>query len=107
MILMKLYLNSRNGTHSATAEYNENSVTVLAGSIVNMELLYPKMPPLVKEKRDDRSIVSADGKLLVDVTFDTPTSAAQFVTGRSVNGYIVWRPDNNMSLKQYLEKNKE
>jgi len=101
---MKLYLNSRNGTHSATAEYSDNGITVLAGSQINMELLYPKMPPLVREKRDDRTIVTADGKLLVDVTFDTPTSAAQFVTGRSVNGYIVWRPDNMMSLKQYLEE---
>ena len=104
---MKLYLNSRNNTHSATAEYSKNGITVLAGSQINMKLVYPNMPPFVKEKRDDRSIVSAEGKLLVDVTFDTTTSAAQFVTGRSVNGYIVWRPDNKMSLKQYLEKNNE
>lgn len=101
---MKLYLNSRTGSHSAIAEYNKTGVKVLAGSQINMNLVYPKCPLFVIEKRDDRSIVSAEGKLLVDVTFDTPTSAAQFVTGRSANGYIVWRPDNKMSLKQYLEE---
>ena len=101
---MMLYLNSRNNTHSATAEYSENGITVLAGSQINMELVYPKMPTLVKEKRDDRGIVSADGKLLVDVTFDTPTSAAQFVTGRSVNGYIAWRVDDKVSMKEFLKR---
>lgn len=101
---MKLYLNSRNGTHSAIAEYDNSGVTVLAGSMINTKLFYPKMPSFVIEKRENRSIVSKDGKVLVDVTFDSPTAAAQFVTGRSVNGYVVWRPDNKMSLKQWTEE---
>jgi hypothetical protein len=41
---------------------------------------------------------------LVDVKFTSPSSAAQFVTGRSVNGYVAWRPDDKMSLKEYLKK---
>lgn len=101
---MRLFLNSRKGTHSAIAEYDKDEIVVLEGSKINMKLVYPKMPSHIKEMREDRSVVSSDGKVLTNVVFDTPTSAAQFVTGRSANGYIVWRPDNKMSLKQYLEE---
>ena len=99
---MKIYLNSKNNSHSAIAEYSDGIVKVLAGSKINTVMSYPKMPVEVVSRRKDKALVSDDGLVLKDVSFNSPTAAAQFVTGRSSNGYISWRPDNKMSLKEYL-----
>ena len=101
---MKLYLNSKRKTHSAVADYDGKIVTVLKDSIISKDITYSKLPKYILEKRNDASVVSSKGKVLQSVSFDSPTAAAQFVTGRSVNGYIAWRPDNAKSLKQYLEE---
>ena len=104
---MKLYLNSKQGTHSAIADYDGEKVTVLKGSKINLVVKYPELSPYIIQMRNDESIVSADGTVLKDVTFNSPTAAAKFVTGRSANGYIAWRPDNNMSLKEYIASKKK
>ena len=101
---MKLYLNSKQGKHSAIAEYDGKTVTVLKGSKINLETKYSRLQQFIIDLRNDPSIVSMDGTLSKDITFSTPTTAAQFVTGRSVNGYIAWRPDNSMSLKEYIAR---
>lgn len=65
------------------------------------------MPKTIIDLRHNNTIVNEDGELLSDVTFNSLTAAAQFVTGRSVNGYIAWRPNDKMSMKEYLNKNKK
>ena len=104
--MMKLYLNSKTDAHSAIAEYDGVSVTVLKGSKINLAVKYPQLPKYILNQRNDDNLVSSTGIVLRDVTFNSPTAAAQFVTGRSTNGYIAWRPNNNMSLKEYIATKK-
>ena len=101
--MVKVVLNSRAGSHRAEGVFDNNTVTVMKGSKICTVDAYTDMPQMVKAKRHDSNIVGDDGVVKHDVTFESPTAAAQFVTGRSVNGYIAWRPENKMSLKEYIK----
>ena len=101
---MKLILKSKKNLHYAEAEWDGEQIIVLSGSKINPIVAFPRMSEEIKLMREDRKIVNEQNELLVDVKFSSPSSAAQFVTGRSVNGYIAWRPDDKMSLKEYLKK---
>ena len=101
---MKLILKSKKNLHYAEAEWDGEQIIVLSGSRINPIVTFSQMSEEIKHMREDRTIVSEQNELLVDVKFTSPSSAAQFVTGRSVNGYIAWRPDDKMSLKEYLKK---
>ena len=101
---MKLILKSKRKVHYAEALYDNNQTIVLKGAQINPVDSFPGMSEIIKELRSDKTIVSDNGLLLKDLPFSSPSSAAQFVTGRSVNGYIAWRPDDKMSLKAFLKK---
>lgn len=101
---MKLILKSKKNLHYAEAEWDGEHIIVLSGSKINPTVAFPQMSEELKHMREDRAIVNEQHVLLVDMKFASPSSAAQFVTGRSVNGYIAWRPDDKMSLKEYLKK---
>ena len=101
---MKLILKSKKSLHYAEAEWNGEQIIVLSGSRINPIVAFPQMSEEIKRMRNDSTIVNEKNELIVDVKFTSPSSAAQFVTGRSVNGYIAWRPDDKMSLKEYLKK---
>ena len=79
-------------------------IVVKSGAKVNPINSFPQMSQELIALRGDSSVVSEGGILLKDMTFHSPSTAAQFVTGRSVNGYIAWRPNDEMSLKAYLER---
>ena len=102
----RMILKSKKNTHYAEAVINGKDIIVLKGSKINPLDAFPKMSNELKIMRGDRTIVSEEGILLKDMTFNSPSTAAQFVTGRSVNGYIAWRPNDEMSLKAYLEMKK-
>lgn len=102
--MVKVILNSRSGTHQAEGIFDSNTVTVNKGSRICLIDSYANLPLRIKAKRHDSNIVGNDGIVMQDIIFDSPTVAAQFVTGRSVNGYIAWRPENKMTLKEYLKK---
>ena len=101
---MILILKSKKNLHYAEAEWDGEQIIVLSGSRINPIVAFPQMSEEIKHMREDRNIVNEQNELVVDVKFTSPSSAAQFVTGRSVNGYIAWRPDDKMSLKEYLKK---
>lgn len=100
---MHITLKSKSGTHYAEAEYDNGKVTIMPGSKINLTLAFEKMPPSIRKLRENPVCVSRDGTVLKEVTFQSPTSAAQFVTGRSVNGKIAWRVEDKVSLKAFLE----
>ena len=101
---MKVILKSKHDLHYATGIYDNGGVTVLSGSRINQTDSFPQMAESLKDMRCDPQIVDDKGVLIKDVSFNSPSTAAQFVTGRSVNGYIAWRPDDKMSLKEYISK---
>lgn len=105
--MINVVLNSRFGSHMATGVYSNNTVTVKKGSKICSVDLYSGLSAAVKTVRHDSSIVGDDGIVKKDISFNSPTAAAHFVTGRSINGYIAWRPENKMSLKEYLQNEKQ
>ena len=105
--MVKMVINSRSGSHHAEGVLENNVITVKKGSKICLKDSYDAMPMAVRLMRHDISIVGKDGILKQDTKFDSPTAAAQFVTGRSVNGYIVWRPDNKTTLKKYIRNSIE
>ena len=102
---MKVILKSRNDTHYASGIYDGTTLTVLKGSKINPFLKFDAMPQAIISLRNDVEYVDKTGVTKKDIEFNSPTSAAQFITGRSVNGYIAWRIDDKISLKEYREQN--
>ena len=46
----------------------------------------------------------ANGKLIEDIEFSSPSSAAQFVIGSSINGLKEWKTRNGIPLKNLLQE---
>lgn len=104
---MEVILKSRNGQHNAKGLFDNGKITIKKGSKINLQTAdYFNEPRLNAELKHNKEVVDNNGILKQDVTFDSPTAAAQFVTGRSVNGYVSWRPNDKISLKEYLRGSK-
>ena len=104
---MNIVLKSKKNTHYATAEYTDSRIVISKGSRINLYEAYPGMSNSIRSMRNNREIVDENGVLLQNLEFKSVSSAAVFVTGRSVNGYIAWRIDDKISLKEYYGKEKE
>ena len=101
---MNVILKSKKNTHYASGTYDGKTIVVKKGSKINPNLQFEDMPQRILELRNDTNVVDSKGVTIIDIEFSSPTSAAQFVTGRSVNGYIAWRIDDKISLKEYREQ---
>ena len=101
---MKIILKCKKNTHYAIANFENGKVTVLKDSKIYLPIAFEKMSRDALEARNDSSIVDEKGLVLKDVSFNSVTTAAQFVTGRSVNGLIAWRIDDKISLKEYYKQ---
>ncbi|MBD5099710.1 MAG: DUF4357 domain-containing protein [Clostridiales bacterium] len=105
--MIRVVLKSKKELHYAEAIIDDKETLVLKGAKINLIESFPQMSQALILLRRDRMLVSEDGVLLKDIKFTSPSTAAQFVTGRSVNGYIAWRPNDEISLKEYLGKRRE
>jgi len=109
MNLIKVVLNSRKGEHYAEGIYDNGKLTVIKNSKLNpnMAIYYYSAAKNIIAIRENRELVNNEGIVIKDIIFNSPSTAAQFVTGRSVNGFISWRPDDKMSLRDYLRQEKK
>lgn len=99
---MKVYLVRKKTGVDAVAEYNIESgkITVLNGSKISERIAYTeKFRGAISIEKARKGIVEK-GVLIKDVTFKSPSTAANFVTGSSTNGLIAWRNDTGKTLKQ-------
>ena len=103
---MKIVLKSKRNTHYSIADFKNEQVTVLKGSKINLHTTFEKMSQEAYQARNNPSVVDKSGNVLKDTKFNSLTTAAQFVTGRSVNGKIAWRIDDKISLKEYYSNEK-
>lgn len=103
---MNVVLKSKKNTHYATAEYQNGRIVISKGSRINLNESFPGMSGSIRCMRNDREVVDENGVLLQNLEFQSVSSAAVFVTGRSVNGYIAWRIDDKISLKEYRASHK-
>ena len=102
---MNIYMNSKHDNYKAFGTFNDGKETVLKGSRIYLQ--YQKNfrhNTSVVNYRNDPSYVNINGLVLKDCEFKNPSSAAQFVNGRSTNGYIAWRIDEKINLRKWLEQ---
>lgn len=102
--MLNIHTKSREGLYEAKAIYEEGNVVVLKGSKINNIASEGFKPStLVKQLREDSDIVNENGILLKDVKFNSLSTAACFVTGRSANGMITWKTEDGKYVRYTLK----
>lgn len=100
--MLKVELHSINNNCYAKAIYNDGNITIKPNSQINMNAASYAKGKLVKKYRNDREYVCERGNVIKECTFPSPSAAARFVTGRSVNGYDIWKTVEGLSLGNIL-----
>ena len=102
---MKLHTISRDKKlYCAEAIFEKGTVTVLKGSKINLSH-GGKYDPCEEVANMRANTGLFDGEILIkDITFDSLSQAATFVTGRTANGKIVWKTEDNKYVRYALEK---
>lgn len=102
---MMLYLVRKKVEIEAKAEYSleTNETVVLKESMVSKEVSHSNkfrgaktVAKLRESNVDDNHVVTKD------ITFRSPSTAANFVTGNSTNGLLAWKDENGRTLKEIL-----
>ena len=103
---MTLYLHttSRDNSFIAEAIYIDGRVTVKKGSKIKLNYSAPfKSTGVVLKTINNPTIVNEKGILLQDVTFNSVSTAANFVTGRISNGMIAWKTPDGRYVRETLK----
>ena len=101
MRTIKVYLKSKLGEYDAIGEYCNGKMTVKKGSVIRKAFAdHVRGGNIAKSLRSDPESVSEEGIVKKDCVFSSPSTAAQFVTGSSVNGWERWRVGKRTSLRK-------
>lgn len=97
----EIYITGRD--YRASATYEDGRIIVHVGSQLN----YPKTTAfktneIAYSARNDATKVK-DGIVIEECVFDSPSTAAQFITGGSRNGYDTWKIRKGYSLGAFLQ----
>lgn len=103
---MIVLLKNKSGNYNATGDYDveTNSLVVKTGSVVSPDICYTKTFRGAKSVERQRVDNVVDNIVQRDVKFSSPSTAANFVTGRSSNGMIMWKTEEGKSLKKTILK---
>lgn len=100
---------AKNRGCDAVGFYNSSGFTVLKGSIItkgntNSFTWSEKREKLIKDYTSLK-----DGYLIMDsdITFSSPSTAADFCLGRGCNGWIIWKDKDNHTLDSVYRKQLE
>lgn len=103
---IRLTISSRSKGVYAEAIYDGNTVTVLPGGTISKDFAeHIQGGKKARSFRDNPEYVDKNRRIIKECIFTSPSTAAQFVTGRSTNGYVAWKVDDKESLGKYLKKN--
>ncbi len=99
---MKLFI--KNKRVDAVGEYDMKSgvFIVKKGSKVSAEISQSEKFRGATTIEKNREQFAKDGVVVVDATFKSPSTAANFVTGRSTNGLVAWKDKNGVTLKELM-----
>ena len=101
---MEVYLIRRDGT-KATGEYDikTNALTVYKGSQVSPKVNHSETfrGAVVERLRSEHV---KNGIVVNNVSFKSPSTAANFVTGCSSDGLIRWKDKSGRTLKELIKK---
>ena len=101
---MNVVLTNRARTYSANGIFDPTTKTLVvkAGSSVSKDISHSLTFRGIKILEKRRAQYVIDGITTEDVLFKSPSTAANFVTGRSSNGMILWKTEKGLSIKQVL-----
>ncbi len=89
--------------YEAKATYIDGKMIVYKGSqIKDTEVKDFKHSERAFALRKDKEYVQS-GYVIKDCEFDSPSTAAQFISGGSRNGYDTWRVRKGYTLGQFLQ----
>lgn len=105
---MKVVMQGRNNNHYAVGNYdtNDGSLTVYKGSRVSKKISQTKSFRGIYSVNKYRDMYVDNFVTTEDVKFKSPSTAANFISGGSTNGLLVWKTESGISLKKFLEENK-
>lgn len=102
---IKVTLRQRSTEVFAEALYEGETITVLPGGMISKDFAdHIRGGKMAKGYRDNPEYVDKSGKIIKKCEFSSPSTAAQFVTGRSTNGYEAWKVEDGKSLGAYLKE---
>ena len=102
---IKVYLKQRSSDVYAEAIYCGETITVLPGGYISDSFAdHIRGGKKAKGFRDDPEYVDAERRIIKPCPFTSPSTAAQFVTGSSTNGYEAWKGETRKSLGAYLRE---
>jgi len=87
-------------TFKAVGHRTSDGFVVLKGSTLAIKL-QPACPELARRIREKYSnLIDENGLLSVDVLLSSPSAAACFVGGSSLNGNIMWKAEDGRTLRE-------
>ena len=102
---VKVYLAMRATDVKAEAIYEGDTITVLPGGTISADFAdHIQGGRKAKSFRNNPEYVDSDRNIIKECVFTSPSTAAQFVTGRSTNGYEAWKVEKKKSLGTYLKE---
>ena len=101
---LEITISSKSGKFEARGIYDGKTVIVQKGGHVNPSFAQSiRGGKMSKKYREDKKYVSEHYEIIEDCMFKSPSTAAQFVTGRSVDGYNAWKVGSSQCLGEYLK----
>lgn len=92
-------MESRLNKYDARGEYDGKSFVVKTGSKISPTFAsHVDGGKAALLLRNDSMYVNSDGYVIKDCSFNSPSTAAQFVCGYSINGYRAWHNDEGEKL---------
>jgi hypothetical protein len=89
---------------SALARLTDDGIVVLKGSQLSEELTRSAPKQVIRLREKYKEFIDNSFALSKDIKFTSPSAAAGFVGGASLNGNDYWVTDEGVKLGQYLEK---
>ena len=106
-LAMQVYVNKERIGVKATGIYDTKTgeLVVLKGSVVSPTISESKSSRAINPIKKKREASVKNGKTICDMKFKSPSTAANFVMGRSSNGYEVWCDEKGIKLGVVLGRN--
>ena len=101
---MKVYIKKEKIGVDAVGEYNTRTgeLLVLKGSKVSNDIANSEKFRGATAIAEHRKDTVKNNKTICAVSFKSPSTAGNFVTGRSTNGYVAWCDETGKKLKEVL-----
>ena len=102
---IKVYLQKKGKPVFAEGIYYGDRMVVLPGGMISCDFAnHIRGGRVAKSYRDNPEYVDSSKRIIKAAVFSSPSTAAQFVTGRSTNGYKEWKIDKKTSLETFLKE---